>query len=127
MGAVLGASHVPFLCLCLSSLSLSLSLSLCLSRFFLSNHVCDDHSCDTCDGSRNSAGGIDGTVVKFLYKVMNNTELRAKKIAIPNAFVPAAGDMTLDPSFPAKIVSNCGKLGKPTICDPRLRTVRRPR
>jgi hypothetical protein len=58
---------------------------------------------------------------------MNNTELRAKKITIPNAFVPAPGDMTLDPNLKPKpaIVSNCGKLGKPTICDPRLRTVRR--
>lgn len=65
---------------------------------------------------------------KFLYKGMSTSELRARNITIPNAFVPAAGDMALDPNLKPKpaIVSNCGKLGKPTICDQRLRTVRSP-
>ena len=82
--------------------------------------------CDECDGTRNSAGGIDGTVRKFLYKGMTKAQLRAKNITIPNPFVPGVGDMKLDPNAKPKpaIVSNCGKLGKPTICDPRLRTVR---
>jgi hypothetical protein len=51
--------------------------------------------------------------------------LRRKNMTVP-AWTPAAGDMTLDPKFLASqptIVSNCGKLGKPTICDSRLRTV----
>ena len=80
--------------------------------------------CDECDGSRNSAGHIDGTIPKFLYKGMTKKELRAKNMSVP-AFTPAAGDMTLNPNVTKSkpIVSNCGKLGTPTICDSRLRTV----
>ena len=83
--------------------------------------------CDRCDGTHNSAGpSNDGTVRKFLYKNMTKAQLRAKNLTIANAFVPAAGDMTLDPTVkPAPaMTSSCGKLAKPTICDPRLRTVR---
>ena len=83
--------------------------------------------CDHCDGTHNSAGpSNDGTVRKFLYKGMTKAQLRAKNMTIPNAFVPVAGDMTLDPTVkPAPaMTSSCGKLAKPTICDPRLRTVR---
>jgi hypothetical protein len=83
------------------------------------------HSCDKCDGSRNSAGGIDGTTPKFLYKGMTKAQLRSKNMTVP-AWTPAAGDMTINPKFLAAknhVVSNCGKLGKPTICDPKLRTV----
>ena len=53
---------------------------------------------------------------------MTHEQARAKGIKIP-AFTPPPGDMTINPDKPHNIPSNFGKLGKPTICDPRLRTV----
>ena len=50
---------------------------------------------------------------------------RAKNLTVP-AFTPEVGEMTLDPKVAKSkttIVSNCGKLGTPTICDKNLRTV----
>ena len=78
--------------------------------------------CDKCDGSRNSAGKIDGTIPKFLYKGMNRSEVSRTKTTFP-VWNPAPGDMVLDPTFKPAGLSNCNKLQKPKICDHRLRTV----
>ena len=82
--------------------------------------------CDKCDGSRNSAGKIDGyvpskpprpnlaeellttsgdvpvavgrTIPKFLYKGMNKSSLHSKHMKVP-AWSAPEGTMTLNPEF----------------------------
>ena len=86
----------------------------------------------------------DGAVhSKFLFRNMTKAQLRAKHLTgadtIAELWSPKPGDMTIDPSLkpvsphvmPKKgqpnpkpvIASNCGKIGVPTMCDSRLRTL----
>lgn len=79
--------------------------------------------CEKCDGTQNHVG--HGTQ-KFLYKGMTSAQLRSKNISIPDPWNPAAGDMVLNPNTTAGIAikPNCANPAtKPTICDPRLRTM----
>ena len=99
--------------------------------------------CDACDGTLTSAGHDDESYSKFLFRNMTKAQLRAKKLTgadtIAELWSPKPGDMTIDPSLkpvsphvmPKKgqpnpkpvIASNCGKIGVPTMCDSRLRTL----
>mmetsp|Transcript_44385 Transcript_44385/g.100236 ORF Transcript_44385/g.100236 Transcript_44385/m.100236 type:complete len:435 (-) Transcript_44385:67-1371(-) len=79
--------------------------------------------CDKCDGTKNHVGhGFQ----KFLYKGMTSAELRRKNLTIPDPWNPKPGEMLLNPKTTKgiAIVPNCDKpTMKPTICDPRLRTM----
>lgn len=79
--------------------------------------------CDRCDGTYNHFGHGDQ---QFLYKGMNRAELIKKNITIDNPWTPAPGDMVFDPATTKtlNITTNCEfPTHKPTICDPRLRTM----
>jgi hypothetical protein len=80
--------------------------------------------CSECDGTHNHVG--HGSQ-QFLYKGMPPAELKQKNITF-NFWNPPFGDLALDPKTAKgiKIVQNCDNPDpaiKPTICDPRLRTM----
>ena len=85
--------------------------------------------CDACDGSTPSPGHDDESQQKFLYKGYTKAQLVDKKMTGPEIIAglwnPNPGDMVLDPHANPKpvIKSTCGKIGKPTLCDRRLRTL----
>ena len=78
--------------------------------------------CDACDGTQNHVGHGNQ---KFLYKGMSAATLRSQNITLDHPWNPAPGDMQLDPASikTLEIKANCeNPAGKPTVCDPRLRT-----
>lgn len=81
--------------------------------------------CDACDGTVNHVGHGGQ---QFLYKGMNQNQLKQKKVLMPDPFNPPAGDMVLDPASLAQlnIVPGCkpeaGNGKKATVCASSLRT-----
>ena len=79
--------------------------------------------CQRCDGSNNHVGHGQQ---QFLYKGMTAKEMASKNISISNPWAPVHGDLILDPQSTKllNITPNCrDPTAKPTICDPKLRTV----
>ena len=82
--------------------------------------------CGVCDGTANHVGHGGQS---FLFKNMTWKQLVAKNISMPNPYNPEPGTLTMDPKsvqnfqrHPVK--PNCANpTAKPTLCDPRLRTV----
>jgi hypothetical protein len=70
--------------------------------------------CDSCDGTHSLFGHSSQ---RFLYRRNNRTDA--------NPWNPPPGDMVLDPNSPSfRVAPNCAHpSSKPTICDPRLRTL----
>lgn len=91
------------------------------SCFYFSNGC--TVACEHCDGTTSHVGHGSQS---WLYKGMDSATLRAKKIAIPNPFNPAPGDMTLNPKSRAglSIKPGCDKPNaqKATICASSLRS-----
>ena len=101
------------------------------------NNGCD-FGCATCDGTNSSTGHDDETYKKYVYKGKTKAQLAANNMTtstLAGLWAPKPGDMTIDakayptggpsggPAPYPLIKSNCGKRGKPTICDPKLRTL----
>lgn len=79
--------------------------------------------CDACDGTNNHYGHGNQ---QFLYKGMSLSEIVKRNITIDNPWNPKPGDMVMDPASRkgSFIKPNCNNPSKkPTICDPKLRTV----
>jgi len=79
--------------------------------------------CDACDGTTNHVGHGEQ---RWLYKGMSQAEVAKNNLTI-EAFTPAPGDMTIDPSSRQglKAMPGCTKTNgkKATICASSLRTV----
>ena len=60
----------------------------------------------------------------FTYKGMTSKELREKNLTIDNPWEVTAGDMVMTRPKGAFVRPNCDNpRAKPTICDPKLRTM----
>jgi len=80
--------------------------------------------CDKCDGTHNHVGHGGQ---QFLYRGMNQSEVRAQQVVIPDPFTPPPGVMVLDPSSKPmlNIRPGCDRPNgqQATICASSLRTV----